>query len=473
MSLPQVLDVLKARWLSGLTVLGLVVGIVLVATLLQNKQYTALATVLLDIRTADPLGGTVVAGNGTTNYMATQVGVVRSERVALRALQLLGLDRSEDLRLQWQQATTGAGDFRAWLAQRVLSRLDVTPLREGSILHIEYTSPDPGFSAAMANAIVKAYTDTSLELRVEPARQYNAFFDERAVQLRTAVDQAQTRLSKRQRELGIVASDARLDVENARLAELSSLMVALQAGASESQHRQSQAQANPERAPEVLANTLLSGLSAEAARHEARLLELRTRLGEAHPQVREAEASLAHLREQLVSQTRRITGSVGVNNAVNQSRVAQVRRDLEAQRNKLLQLTGHRDEFTVLQRDLENAQRAYDAVMLRSSQSSMESKVTQTNVSQLQQATPPVLPSSPRLLLNLAAAFSLGAVLALSTVLLRERFDRRLRSEEDVLVALKQAVVGVLPRHSRPGREGQTRLRLLGVLPARRLWTFR
>ena len=79
-----------------------------------------------------------------------------------------------------------------------------------------------------------AYTDTTLDLRVEPAKLYNSFFDERAKALRDALEQAQSRLSAYQREKGIIVNDERLDVENARLSELSTQLVALQAVAEES-----------------------------------------------------------------------------------------------------------------------------------------------------------------------------------------------------------------------------------------------
>jgi hypothetical protein len=78
----------------------------------------------------------------------------------------------------------------------------------------------------MANAFVQAYMDTALALRVNPARQYSGFFDQQVKDARDALEKAQAKVSAFQKAKGIIATDERLDVENARLNELSSQLVA-------------------------------------------------------------------------------------------------------------------------------------------------------------------------------------------------------------------------------------------------------
>jgi chain length determinant protein EpsF len=402
--------------------------------------------------------------------MATQVDVLQSERVALRAIDALQLDRKGGLRERWQLETEGKGDFRTWLAEVVLSRLEAKPARDSNVIAVAYTAQDPAFAATMVNALVSAYIDTSIDLRVEPAKQYTSFFDERAKQLRESLEQAQAKLSAYQKQNGIIATDERLDVENSRLAELSTQLVALQAVAEESRTRQGQTGANSDRMQEVLSSPLISGMTAELSRQEARLNEIQSRLGEQHPDVLQLRASIEQMRARIASETRRVTGSVTVNNNVNQTRVAQLRASLEEQRAKVLRLRGQRDEAAVLLRDVENAQRTYDAIFARVNQTSLESQNTQTNVSVLKRATPPVSPSSPKLTLNAAVAVVLGLLLGLGTAFVRELMDKRLRSDEDVMLGLKQPLLGVLPVRPRASILGHSRARLvksriLGALP--------
>lgn len=470
MTLTQIFIVLKARWFSALVVLLAVISLVMLVTLALPKRYTAVASVVLDVKSTDPIAGMVMPGMNVSGYMATQAEVLRSERVALRALQSLRLDESRAHRAAWQSATEGQGDFRAWLADTLMANTEVKPAREANVINVAYTARDAVLAAGVANAIVQAYTDTTLELQVGQAKRYNSFFDDRAKELRDALEQAQTRLSAYQRSKGIIVNDERLDVENSRLTELSSQLVMLQAAATESGSRKQQASRNPRQMPEVLGSPLLSGLVAELSRQESKYNEATERLGDQHPNVQQLRAGMEVLKDRIDAETRRVTDSLTVTNTVNQTRLGQLRTSIDEQRAKLLQLKGQRDEAGILLRDVENAQKAYDSVLARVSQTSTESQNTQTNVSLLKQASVPTFASSPRLLLNLAAGTVLGLLLAVGATIVRESRDQRLRSEEDVTLLLKQPLFGVLPARSRVSLLGQsrarlTKLRLMAALP--------
>ena len=81
----QLLLVLRARWRSAVLTALLVIGMVLLACVLLPKEYTATSAVVLELRTPDPIAGISLGNSTVSNYMATQVDVVQSERVALRA----------------------------------------------------------------------------------------------------------------------------------------------------------------------------------------------------------------------------------------------------------------------------------------------------------------------------------------------------------------------------------------------------
>ncbi len=462
MTLSQFFYILRARWLSALCVLMLTVGGAFAVSLLLPKKYTASASVMLDVRSPDPIGGMVLAGMMSPAYMATQVDLISSDRVARRAMKTLKMADVPGSRDQWREATEGRGDFEAWLAEALIRNLEVKPSRESNVISIGYSSVDPGFSAALANAFVQAYVDTALELRVDPARQYNTFFDTRAKQLRADVEAAQAKVSAYQNSKGLLATDGRLDIENSRLSELSTQLVMLQAVAAESGNRQSQAGERPDQMQEVLNNPVVAGLSSDLAREESRMKELTSRLGENHPQVVEAKARLVELASRVETATKRASGSVNVNNNVNLGRVAQLRASIEAQRTKVMQLKTLRDEAGVLQRDVENAQRAYDMMSQRVNQTSIESKDTQTNVSVIKRATPPSRPTSPNVQRNVLIALFVGTLLAIGFALFRELLDRRLRTSADVLIELKQPLLVVLPKakHSQI-RKDNSRVKLL------------
>jgi succinoglycan biosynthesis transport protein ExoP len=451
MTISHFFFILKARWISALMVFVISAAAVITWGVLRPKQYTATASVLADVK-SDPIAGAVLQGTATPSYMLTQVDVIQSPRVARRVVRALKLDEDPKVRANWQKATHGEGELEAWIAERLSADLDVRPSRGSNVINIAYTGPNPATAAKIANAFVQSYLSATVELRVEPAKLYSSFFDDRAKQTRDALEKAQAALSAFQQQKGLVTNDERLDVELARLSALSSQLVALQALAAESGGRAAQATGNAGRMQEELSSPLVASLSTDLSRQMIRLKELSERLGDNHPQVIEAKSSIAETRTRLEAATKNATGSVTVNDNVNQTRLAQLNAEIAAQRAKVMRFKGSRDEAAVLQRDVENAQRAYDGVLARLNQSSLESQTAQSNLSALAYATEPTRPSSPGLRQNVVLALLLGIVLACVTAVSREWQDRRVRTAGELPLLVQHPLIGVVPSFAKAKR---------------------
>lgn len=464
MTFGQLFAILRARWLVALIVFSLIFGAIATLTFVLPKNYTASGSVVVDIKSPDPIAGMVLTGVAAPSYLLTQIDVLQSERVARKVVSSLRLDQSPAWREKWQEDTGGTGNFEAWLATSLRRGVDVRPSRGSNVISVSYTLPDPQFATVITNAFIQAYLDTSMELRTEPAKQYSQFFDTNAKQLRQQLEQAQTRLSDFQRAQGIVITDDRLDVEMARLNELSTQLVMAQSVAADSSSRKAEAAREGDQMPEVLSSSLISSLRADLVRQQGQLEQLSTRYGDQHPQVRELKSNIADLQHRLDREIRKITSSVGITNTVNVSHAAQIRASLEEQRNKVLKMKAHRDEAALLQRDVDNAQKAYDGVLARLNMTSLESQAVHADVAALEFATVPSIPSSPRVLVNLVLGFLLGGALATASALIRERSDRRLRSSDDIEALVHLPLVSVIPAFSKAPKAGSSTSsrRLLG-----------
>ncbi len=157
-------------------------------------------------------------------------------------------------------------------------------------------------------------------------------------------------------------------------------------------------------------------------------------------------------REKLQTEIRRVADGVGTANRVNVQRESEIRAALDAQRTKVLEIKKNRDEISVLQRDVEAAQRNYDVVTQRLAQTSLESQTQQTNVVVLTPATEPIEPSFPKLLLNTIMAIFVGVMLGVGLALVLEMFSRRVRSVEDLTEGLGLPVLSVIDARDAPRR---------------------
>ena len=436
MGFNQLLAVLKARRVLLGGVWAAVVLLALAVSLLLPKQYSAQAEVVVEPRGSDPLSAQHGSGFTTPGFLATQADIIDSERVGARAVSLLGLADKAPWAEKWQKASGGQGDAARWIAGRLKKSVKVSPSHESNVLTLTVTSDDPAFAAEYANALARAYLETDLQLKVEPAREYAAWFDEHTKVLRNNLEQAQARLSDFQREHGLVG-DEKVDLESARLTELSTQFTAAQAQSTDTSSRQRQGGGMNE----IASNPLIQALKVDLARQEAKLNELSGYLGENHPQYQRVQGEVASLRARLQQESGQVAAVVGTNNRINQAREGDLRQRLDSQKQRVLELKQQRDEMLLLQREVDSAQKAYDLVMARLTQTSLESKSRQGNVALLSTAVAPTEASSPKLLLNLGLAIAIGGLLGMAIAIVRELLDRRVRAGSDLADTLGVAWV--------------------------------
>ena len=445
MDFSQFLLILRARKWIVLLALLLTVAVTVVVSALLPKTYKATSTVLLNYKGVDPVTGLTMPGQLLPGYMATQIDIISSKNVALRVVDGLKLAQSPAVVAQFNEAAQGRGTVRDWLADLLLKKLEIVPSRESSVVEISFKGSDPQFVAAVANAFADEYQKASIQLKVEPMKKATVYFNEQTKLLRDAAEAAQSRLSKYQQETGIVSLDNRLDVESNRLNDLSGQLVLAQGQLAEAQSRQRMAQGGAAaESPDVAANPLIQNLKVSLNMAESKFAEVSQRLDQNHPQYQSAKAELDQLRAALATQTRLTSNSVGNNAQILQQREASIRAALAAQKTKVLELNRTRDELNVLQKDVESAQRAFDATSARLSQTRIEGQSEQSDVAILNPAVAPIAPSGPKVLLNSLLSIFVGAVLGVGLGLLAEILDRRVRSTSDLNGALGVPVLGAI-----------------------------
>ncbi|MYM26311.1 chain length determinant protein EpsF [Duganella sp. FT135W] len=444
MNLNQLLLVLRARYKIILITMALTTVTTLVVSLMLPKSYKATASVLLNYRGIDPLTGMNMPGQLLPGYMATQIDIITSKNVSLRVIDQLKLAQSPAVIQQFNEAQNGKGSVRDWLADLLVKKLDVLPARESSVVEITFKGSDPQFVAAVANAYADEYQKLSIQLKVDPLKKASAYFNDQLKGLRDSVEVAQGRLSKYQQDNGIVSVDNRLDVESNRLNDLSAQLVTAQVMSTEAASRERLATGQAGESPDVSNNSLVQNLRAQLALSEAKLAELGQRLDHNHPQYQASKAEVERMRADLNAQVKSTSNSVGNTASIMRQREGEIRAALQAQKAKVLELNRTRDEMNVLLKDVENAQRAFDATAQRFSQTRIEGQSEQSDIALLNPATAPAEPSSPKVVLNTMLSVVLGIALGVALGMVAEMLDRRLRSESDLSEALGIPVFGTI-----------------------------
>jgi chain length determinant protein EpsF len=450
MNAKQIVVILRARMWLVLVIFCSVIALAGTLSLFLPKRYVAAVSLVVDTKAADPLTGALLPLQMLPGYLSTQLDIIKSHSVALKVVDRLRLAELPAIGEQFRADTGGAGSIRDWLADRLVLQLEVRPSRDSSVIDIAYTSVDPRVAAEMANAFADAYVQTSLELKVDPARRQAGWFEEQVAELRRGLESSQQRLSQYQSEQEIVASAAdRIDLENARLAELSSELIAAQsamyaAGTRQTQMGDAVHRDRVDELPDIVGNQLVQSLKAELVRVDAKIAEFGSRYGTNHPQYMSAAAERDSLRGRLELELTTARGSIDQAAQIANRQVTTLQEAVEQQKARVLELNQQRDTLAVLTRDVESARAAYDAAMQRKAHVRLESEVNETDIALLNPAVPPLRPAFPLLTFNLMLACVLGALLGTGTALLVEVSDRRVRLRSDLAELAGVPVLAVL-----------------------------
>ena len=453
MTLYQFLLILRARYKAILLVLLAAISAAVLASLVMPKKYTAQTSMLIDVRTPDPVAGAGMSGLIAPSYMATQIDIIAGDLVATRVLKMLKLNEDPETKAAWLRATDGRGTLDAWIIKDLQSGLAVQPARESNVINITYKGGDPEYVAQAANAFAQAYVDTNLSLKTEPARLYATWFDEQTKVSRDKLEEAQARLSDYQQKAGIVSSDERVDYESAKLAQISSQLTAVQGETTDSQSKRN---ARGDTVAEVMQSSLINSLKADVARLQSKVDENNVNLGVNHPSRQRAEAELASLKNRLASESGRISASIETAYRVGKDRERELQSAVNAQKTRVLALNKQRDELNVYRRDVEAAQRAYETVSQSASQTRLQSLTNQTNIVRLNAATTPIEPSNPKILFNVLIAAFVGTLLGIGLALVLELVNRRIRSSEDLVQMLDLPVLASISSSSNWRRMANT-----------------
>ena len=452
MDFSQFLLALRARRKAFMLALVATIVAALAVAFVMPKKYVGQATLIVDARDEQAIvpSRSSVSISTRAAYVATQIELVQSGRVATQVAKDLNLAQNPELREAWQDDTGGVGPIDVWIGNLLLQKLKVNN-SASNLITVEYSAKDPKVAASIANGFAKAYLDTALELRTEPSREAAEWFDEQLKGLRRDMTQTQSKLTGFQKEKGILGVDERMDIEYARLAEISTQLNSQKNATYDAQVRAKQASEMLQSGaaaelPEVLSNSYIITVKAALQAAEARLEEQSQVMGANHPVYQRTAAEVQGLKERLALETKKVIAGLGNTATQGTKREAELKAAYDAQQDRIMKMKDTRVELAVLTRDVDNAQKAYDAALGRFTQMKLESRVRQTNLAMLTPAIEPLKPAAPKVGIIFGLAILLGGLLAAGVVYLLEMIDRRVRSRSDLEARLALPTLGQLSR---------------------------
>ena len=437
----------------------------LVGSILWPSTYESVATIMLDYDSSNPMNmsmAVVPQALTSVEYINTQIELIKSRRISEGVVDVLHLDKVPSIIMSFNEAKEGNPlffwrtkkdmDIRVWLADEFLSNhLKVEPARDSRFLSIKFYSPNPAFSAAVANAFAKSYTDYNLELKVAPFQNAQKWFSEKLKDVKGESDKATEQLRQYQKEKGVIGSSSSqggvYDDAIQRLDQMNHELATAKAKFYESKvalNRVQQSKGDYESLPEVISNSFIQSLKSDRIKLETQLTELSGKVGTKHPQYVRLNSELETIKSKLHSEIANIVNAIKQDYASGSQRVTALESAFAGLKKEAAGVNLSRYEMDSLSRESDTSKQVYEALIKKYNETSLQSDINKTNVFVIDAAVPATKKYSPKIVLNLALAIFVGLFLGVGLAFFFDYLDDTVKSADALERQFGIVVLGII-----------------------------
>jgi polysaccharide export outer membrane protein len=379
--------------------------------------------------------------------LETLASVLRSDRLAWRVIVALKLYEAPGFRSDFAsrfpdfKSDKPTPEAQAWLLDRFSRRLHVQSMARTMLVEIRFRSRDAALSAAVVNALIAAYGDQETESQIQATAQASGWLNAQLAELKTRVDRDQQRLAEFEDQHGIVSTpEVMADGQPGETEHSSALLQIDELGRqlvaattdrilAEAEYRAA-SQGDPETViasdPRLqadnanFATALLEQIHARRSDLEQEQAQLSAEHGPGFPRVVEISRQLADLDRQKQAEDSKLVERFRSNWQTAQDREQLVRNSLQQATNEGMKLNEAATEYAVMRQEANASHDLYLRVQAKAEEAGFAAGVRSSNISVVDYARQPVKPVTPDLPLYLAITFFVGLWIAVGAALLRE-----------------------------------------------------
>lgn len=491
----QFLNILRRRMWLFLATFGAVLALGIVFTLMQPRVYEANAVVLL--RNSDHKLQERVTKNEDQQIMqgdadvSTEIQVIGSRELAHSVAKSLKLVENPAFNpyLQPQPSLMDKlfGEepepvdltkltpeeqrrMDTAIAQIVRSGLGAMRIGTAYSVAISYRHADPEIAALIANAYAHEYANSQVNSKKQTTNEATAFLSSKVEELRHQATEDFAAVQAYRVKNGLLSNSATalaeqdISVYNQQTASARAEAAADVARLNTALSQLRRGSAGDD-VGEALDSPVVSSLRTQRAQIGARAADLAKRYGERHPELQRVRVELASVDRQIQEEIDRVISNLEAKVAVSQQRLASLNESLGAAEGDLARSNTALVILEDLERRAEASQGLYESYLARYRELVASTGTEQPEARVLTEATAPKMPSSPRVLLNLALAAMIGAVMGVVVAVGAEMQYKGLTTAGDVEKRVGLPYLGLTPDHTTLDEFAETPLATLIDFP--------
>lgn len=456
---PQLIDVsairgilFRQRWLvASALAFALIAGFVI--TLLMTPVYKASASVVVDpigaLITQEQAMETMITQRTAGEKFLTQIEIIKSRKSASQVAEKLNLSgRYDFLGADIDERRPPNRTDEQWLADkqqiatgRLIKNISVDVPKDNYVLVINYTSESPALAAEIANAYSDIFSESDTRAQIEDNNYAKQYLLEQIEEVRSRLEGAEVEANNYARNSGIVVQQSAGEnnegggatLTTANLASINQRVSEARARRIEAEQRWQSIQNLPAgQLPEVQSNPVLQNLVGDRTALETKLSELRQRYNDDFPEIVNVNQQIGIIDRQINRTTADIKATVRNAYVVARNQEQALQAELGAVKGDTLTEQDSQVGFGVLEREAQALRDRLRALLDRYNAVNTATNADTGKLTKLDSAIVPTIPESPSMIRNMGLALVFGIALAGGLAVLRETFDDRIRSLDDV-----------------------------------------
>jgi succinoglycan biosynthesis transport protein ExoP len=455
-------NVIQKRWKVAVSILGVVLLGTLLASYFSKPLFRS--TIRIQIERENPNQMTVDdlfgIASSDQEFLQTQYELLKSRGLAQRVIEEQKLLSDPD----FYPAGIGSKNAQEIQAARdsmvgaILSGLEVTPVRNTSLVDIAYIAPTPRLAQKVAEGVGDSYMRMKIEQKFESVRKASEFLDRQIAQIRADIDATRKQMQQYGETKGIISAD---DASNITVQRLLKVNADVQAAQTERIVKESEYASIMRSSPETVAahDALVLSLTEDESKLQREYQQKAVTFKPDYPEMQRLRTAIekAHAARQ---EAVRNAYAKAVETARSAMTAAQQRENdmtgaLGQQKRETMSLNANAAAYVDLAKTLAGKQELLDQLLKKQNETEVTARLRGSDTSNIHWVDHAPLPGSRfnvTLTKNLRNALPLGIILGLAAIFFLEYMDRSIKTAEELERVTRFASLGVIPAASSVGR---------------------
>jgi capsular exopolysaccharide synthesis family protein len=344
------------------------------------------------------------------------------------------------------------------IAGMVQGAIQLSPVPETKIVIVSYTHQVPEIARLVANGVVQAYIEETLDIKTSTTKHSLNWMTLKADEERKKLEDSERALQEYMRKNDIVTVENKLAVLPERLARFSSELSVAQT--EEKKHaavyRQikgaGKSNKKLEAIPLLSNNGELQDLRGELFAAEQNIRELSKKYGKKHPIMIKARAEQKLLQKKKRVEIERVIEVAKNSYELAKTRVKDVSKMMEETKAEMQDMNELFIQYTILNRDKEMNRTVYDALSSSIKKTNVTAQAMDIRIWAIKKADLPLVPSKPDKKKELFLGLVLGLTLGVALVFFLDYIDNTVSAGEELEKKYGLTVLGAvedLPKRSK------------------------